>query len=312
MDLELTTGVGRPLEALARDRAIARPAELVELAERVYRGIFAAGLHVATVTALYALALIFVQPNGSHRPIAVGICLLLAIGLMAAAQRSSRVYRALRRRPFVWVPVLALTFATAHVVIGPANQVLFPPTLTLLGLLGAVVPVRWVLLAGLLAAAGQVSPVLTHTLSSDDQRALITAAAADVFIPLLFTALIGRLARFMLELHRTITALASASTDPAPIRVKAWSPRPPRPSRPAPRTDDSAPPAAMTIVTPRQLEVIALAAEGLQHTAIGECLDITPGQVTRLLGHARQRVGVATNRELVAWAISNGLLPPAD
>lgn len=288
-----------------------RPAELVELAERLYRGTFKAGLHVATVTALYALALVFVQVNDLHRSLAAGICLLLMVGLLLAARRPSRVYRALRRRPAVWVPVFGLALGAAHLVIGPSNQVLFPPALTLLALLGTAVAMRWVLLAGLLVAAGQVFPVLLDSLAGDDQRALITAAAADVFIPLLFTALIGQLARFMLELHRTITRLAGNSAQAVPVRVRAWSPRPPRPGSAA-AANPSPRPVSPAIITPHQLEVLALLAEGLQHGAIGECLDITPGQVTRLLSHARRRVGVATNRELIAWAISSGLLPAPD
>lgn len=291
---------------------ITRPAELVELSERVYRGIFAAGLYVAALTALYSVGLVFVQVTALHRDVAAVICLALTIVLLRAARHPAEVYRAFRRRSAIWCPALGVILAVAHVAIGPASQVLFPPTLTLIGVLGAAAPRRWILIAALLAAAGQASPVFTHALSTNDQRALITAAVADVFIPLLFAVLIGYLARYMLELQRTITIHTS---DPPilPPRGKVTSRNPPatRPrTAPGARDQAAAPPVSARAinVTPRQLQAIALAAEGLRHAEIAECLGITAGQVTRLLAQARKRLDLTTNQQLVAWAIQAEIL----
>lgn len=303
--------VAGPVRALtvARAQAVARPAELVELSERLYRAIFGAGLYVAVITALYGFGLVFVQVGDFPRAAAAATCALLAVALLAAARGHRHVYRALRRAAGVWAPLLGVLLACLHVIIGAGSQLLFPVTLLLVGLLGCAVPMRWVLLAGLIAGAGQAAAVFTHSLSANDQRALLTSAAADVFIPVIFTALVTYLARFMLELHRTVMAVPGAGAGPAPARRLRSSTRPPDASPTGEAASDPAPVRATRSVTARQLQVIALASEGLKHADIADCLAITPGQVGRLLKHARDRLGVATNQQLVAWAINEGLLP---
>jgi len=250
-----------------------RAGELVELSERVYREVFRVGLWVATATAVYALALVGVQVGQIDRLLAAGVCIAIAAGLVMAASLHGPVYELLRRRP-VWALAVAAVLAAAHLMIGPGSQVLFPATLVVIGLLGAPMSMRWVFAAALLVAAAQASPVLTHDLADHDQRSLIAAGAADLFVPLLFSALIERLARFMLDLHRAITT--AASERPAARGARRWARRPAR--RPL---------------------------------ALEPGVAISTGQVTRHLAHARRRVGVDTTEQLVAWAIDNGLIPPA-
>lgn len=309
-----------PTQAISAPATITRPADLVELSERVYRSIFGAGLYVATMTSVYAVALVFVQVGTVNRPLAAGVCVALAFGVFAAARRHVPTYLQLRRRPAYWMVALGLILSAAHIVIGAANQILFPPTLTLIAVAGSVVRMRWVFIAGLVVAAGQASPVLTDTLTSNEHRALLTAAAADVFIPLLFSVLITRLARFMLDLHRTITDLAAPRPATEPAKVRAWTmrdrsaPVAARDGLPHAGKTENAPltssrPAGAATITPRQLQAVALAAEGLSHAEIADCLGVTAGQVARLLANARARVGVITTQQLVLWAIAGGVLP---
>lgn len=68
----------------------------------------------------------------------------------------------------------------------------------------------------------------------------------------------------------------------------------------------------MTKLTARQLETINLARQGLRQAEIAERLDVSSRQIYRILKEARAAVGAKTNHELVAKAISAGLLDSAD
>ena len=132
---------------------------------------------------------------------------MLACLLAAAARAPRYVYERLRRQPALAVAA-GTGLAVLHLAIGAGSQRLFPPSLVIIGLLATAVSAPWVLGAGLLVAAGQAAPILTHDLSAVEERPLIAAAAADVVTPLLFAFLLERLARFMLDMHRVISTAA--------------------------------------------------------------------------------------------------------
>ena len=60
------------------------------------------------------------------------------------------------------------------------------------------------------------------------------------------------------------------------------------------------PQAAGSTLTTRQLEVALLLRGGLRYAEIAERLGITPRQVARLAGQARQRASAGTSSHLVA------------
>lgn len=75
--------------------------------------------------------------------------------------------------------------------------------------------------------------------------------------------------------------------------------------RPAPRTVP-----AVTVLTPREVEVVRLVAAGLDNTAIAQRLVISPltakTHVTRALG----KLGLRDRVQLVIWAYETGLVRP--
>jgi DNA-binding CsgD family transcriptional regulator len=195
---------------------------------------------------------------------------------------------------------------------GADNQQLFYVLTILLGVLGAAVPLRVIALASLLAAAGMAAPHIA------DGSWTIGAAVAAGLLPPLFWLILEQLVRFMLRLHQTNQPPPSR-----PERIRVWVERPPPPRDPLAAStgtlqDDEAPdvsgvetPAVRGAeLTARQLQVLLLCAEGRQHGEIGECLQIGAVQVGRHLQNACDRVQVATNAELMAWAIGRGLIPP--
>jgi DNA-binding CsgD family transcriptional regulator len=59
-------------------------------------------------------------------------------------------------------------------------------------------------------------------------------------------------------------------------------------------------------LSPRQVDVVRLAATGLAAKQIAVRLGISSHTVYEYLQVARQRVGVSTQAELIAWAVTSG------
>jgi DNA-binding CsgD family transcriptional regulator len=74
-----------------------------------------------------------------------------------------------------------------------------------------------------------------------------------------------------------------------------------------PSTSECAPSTAR--LTTRQLQVVALLADGLRADEIAQRLGITSSTVYRYVERAKDRTGVASLGELVALAVREGLVP---
>jgi len=106
-------------------------------------------------------------------------------------------------------------------------------------------------------------------------------------------------------------------TTPTPRPRHAQPPAPRRDAIPAPATtsDDATPgarndgPDRMGRLTARQLQVVALLADGHRYRAIAACLSISPNHVERHVRNAIERLAVHSPAELVAVAIAEGMLP---
>ena len=61
-------------------------------------------------------------------------------------------------------------------------------------------------------------------------------------------------------------------------------------------------------LTPREIEVLGLIAQGLTNKAIGQVLNITTGTVNSHVHHIIQKLEVANRAQATVWAIHNGLL----
>lgn len=291
---------------------IRRPAELVELAELVYRGVFSAGLLVASIATLYATALGALQPRG-HRIVGITVCSVLLLGQLLATHQRVQLYPLLRRRPWL-VLVPAVAIGAGAWATGSHNQQLFYVLTILLGVLGAAVPLRAVAVASLVAAAGMAAPHIS------DGSWTIGAAVVAGILPPLFWLILEQLTRFMLRLHRTTSpesgrrtrqVQARSSTHREPVAAASGNAEPADADTKDPTVSDASQ-FTRDRPTSRQHEVVLLVAEGLQHVEIAKCLGIGAAQVGRHLANACGRAGVATNGELMAWAKRHGLIPPED
>jgi DNA-binding CsgD family transcriptional regulator len=62
-------------------------------------------------------------------------------------------------------------------------------------------------------------------------------------------------------------------------------------------------------LTARQLQVVALLADGLRYDEVAACLAISERQVQRHVGNAIERLGLRNANALVAVAVADGLVP---
>jgi DNA-binding CsgD family transcriptional regulator len=70
---------------------------------------------------------------------------------------------------------------------------------------------------------------------------------------------------------------------------------------------------AIDRLTARQLQVVALLADGLRYREVAACLSISARQVQRHVAQAAARLGVRGAYELVAIAVAEGMVPaPGD
>lgn len=276
-----------------------RPAELVDVAERIYRQVFAVGLWAAAGLSAFAAVSSLLQPTADSQLRGVIVCGVYAAGCVAAARRPAMLYAALRRQPWLLLIAGVLLGAGAWFV-GKHNFQLFVSIIAVIAVAGIATPRHVVVLAALVAGIGLAAPQLTSGQGN------LGGPIAVIVPPLLFWLIVDRIAGFALRLHQHLTpsttdqpvAAAPPTTAPDDTELRGL---------PAPRANmlDG------VRLTNRQLQVILLACEGLKHAEIGECLGIGTAMVRRHLKKARQRVRVATDAELTVWAKRHGIVPAA-
>jgi two-component system nitrate/nitrite response regulator NarL len=70
----------------------------------------------------------------------------------------------------------------------------------------------------------------------------------------------------------------------------------------------AAAPLADVVLTPREQEILTLAAQGLSRDEVGSELHVSPATVKAHLGHVYRKLGVSTRAAAVATAVRSGLL----
>lgn len=330
-ELASTRAGGGEISGRAETGLIRCGAEIVELTERFYRGIFLGITVFVGVAALAALILLPLRAGAGGPPPAgvIGACLLIAATPIALL-RNRRLYRLLRRRLVAELAVVLYAAALVSTVF-PLRSQLWWPSCTLLMLLAAVAPIRRVLAYCLTVLAVNL---LAHLLSGDIDRApavsIIGLWVGYLFWSMAVAAISNQLAAHLMRLN------SPAVTFPAQARrVVSWRfDQPPareereesdtqrQPDRtgpdnlagPAevahvPSDDAEASPSALDRLTARQLQVLALLVDGLRYREVAACLSITENQVQRHVAGAVTRLQVRNALELVALAVREGLAP---
>lgn len=285
-------------------------AELVELSERFYRGVFVGALIFVSLASAAALALMPTRNSvpSAGPPITIVIAVLLIAVAPLAIWRAAPLYRLLRRQPRLELLLLVLA---AALLVYPLRSELWWPACGLLMLLAAIAPLRRALtycLAALLA--NLVAHMIAGDLTETPPVAIIGLWIGLVFWTATFGLMTDRLAIALMRI-----AVSAPSTPSRPVRVAAWTPGGAAAgdaSESPPLTAEGDEPAATVGVgrlTARQIQVVVLLADGLRYRDIAACLSISEGQVQRHASNARARLCVASVGELVALAVADGIVP---
>lgn len=302
-------------------------AELVALSERFYHWIFAGALGFVGVSTLAALAFLPLRDSArSGRPplsavvAAVVVLLLTAFALI----RARTVYLALRRRPQLELVLVAVA-AVLLSVVSPLRNELWWSACAILMVLATLAPLRralsyclFVLIANLAAHVAFADLPETSTVG------ILGLWVGLPFWTAMAAAIPDRMAAHILRLN----AVGPDAPQP-PLRVGGWPTRQAADARPGDvdvrdgsdaetgSHDEPPPPGAVLVatsntsrLTARQLQVVALLADGLRYGEIAACLSISAGQVYRHVKNAVARLGVQTPAELVAVAVCEGMVPP--
>lgn len=337
--------MGRPGSGLIRCGA-----EIVELVERFYRGIFFGITAFVGVAALAALVLLPLRASAGGPPLTgVIAAAVLVAATPVALLRIEVVYRTLRRRLVAEFAVVLVAAALVAAVF-PLRSQLWWPSCTLLMLLAVIAPIGRVLAYCLMVLAINL---LAHLLSGDIERtpavSIIGLWVGYLFWSMTVAAITDQLAAHLMRLNSP-----SGGPMAAPARrIVAWTI-----GSPAARSDGVAPsepehdhsaverlgadaqpedgladlaedlpgqvetverPASndsgfasglLDRLTARQLQVLALLVDGLRYRDVADCLSISEDQVQRHVSRAVGRLGVRNATELVAVAVREGLAPP--
>lgn len=314
----------------APQTVVYRGAELVALSERFYRAIFIGALGFVSASTIAALAFLPLRASARNAPVPVSVIVAaLSVLVLAglAIGRAQDVYRLLRRVPQLELVPVLIAALLLSVVPRPRTELWWPACAILMALS---------LLLSLRRAMGYCLLVLTANLAahavSGDLHKISAIEIVGLWVGLPFwTALTvvvpDRMASHLLRLNAF-----RAPPRHSPVAVKAWTtdvaaaapdigkratvdptPQsgtsgPPDDSRETSSATTAAPDQASRL-TSRQLQVVALLADGYRYRAIAACLGISTGQVHRHVTNAIARLRVQSTNELVALAVAEGIVP---
>jgi DNA-binding CsgD family transcriptional regulator len=167
---------------------------------------------------------------------------------------------------------------------------------------------RWALVAAALISVGAIGTAAMHA----GWSALNSVGQGTVGYFVWALVLAGLAERFAQLTMRMPQGTAAPAAVLAPIRVPNLAEDSTSPSQSIRSSVTQDAPESMrhtTRLTARQLQVVALLVDGLTAEEIGESLGIARSTVYRYVQRAKERTGVASRSELVALAVSEGLVP---
>jgi DNA-binding CsgD family transcriptional regulator len=300
-------------------------AELVALSERFYHVIFIGALGFVSASTIAALAFLPLRSAVRTAPVPVStfvaaVSVLVLAGL--AIWRAHDLYRLVRRLPQLeLVPVLIAALLLS--VASPHRNELWWSACAILMALSLLLSLRRAMVYCLLVLTANLT---AHVVSGD----LHTFSAIEIvglWVGLPFWTALAAVVPERMASH--ILRLNTFRTPPRrpPVAVKAWTNvAAPTPEADEPASSSSGPPdndpetSSATIaiadrtscLTSRQLQVVALLADGYRYRDIAACLGISAGQVHRHVTNAIARLGVQSANELVAVAVAEEIVPRAN
>lgn len=282
-------------------------AELVELGERFFGGVFAGCVAFVGFASLAALALLPLRDSdASYTTATVPLVVILLLATPFAVVRARRLDALLRSSRVARAVLVAVA---AALVAHPLRSELWWPSCALIMLLAAVVGLRGALAASLVVLFANLGAhLVAGDLGETPAVSIVGLWIGFGFWSVAFALFPDRLMAYVLRLN----AGRRAAMRPKRVQVTVLGDATPSAASAARTpTPESTAPAALQALTARQLEVIALLADGLRYDEIGAVLGITEDQVQRHVSRAVRRFGVRNATELTARVVALGLVPGA-
>jgi DNA-binding CsgD family transcriptional regulator len=295
---------GEPGDAVA----IRNGSEVASLAEALYLRMFVMALGGMVIMCGLVILAATVRTRNADFLRTASLALGLAVLAGLALRSPRRVYFAMRFRPTLSLvaPMLALL---ALVIDDVGHSPLSYPAAVSTAYPAFVCGRRWALAAATLISVGAVTAATMRT--GPGALNSVGQGAVGYFVwALVLSGLAESFTRLIMRMPQIQTSPSLAP----PAQVVNLAGDPP-PSKPAPSDPsavrESVPERVPSTVrlTARQLQVVALLADGLRANQIAQQLGIATSTVYRYVERAKERTGVASRGELVALAIREGLVP---
>ena len=302
--------LARPLtDAQVAAQDIRSGREIVALAEELYLRLFVIALGGLQFVCGLAIVVSLVRTSDASFTRTTALALSLAAVAAIVLRAPLPCYRAIRLMPILSLtaPLLALcALGVDRVSHSPlsyaaAVSIAFP---------AFVCGRRWALAAATLISAGAVSVALVD--SGTSALNSVGQGTAGYFVwALVLAGLAERFAQLTMRMPHGIT---SPPRPEPPVQVPNLAAKPvpakagqPDPTAPVSPPDELAGDVGM--LTARQLQVVALLADGMRAEEIADLLAIKTATVYRHVQIAKERAGAATRIDLVALALRSGLVP---
>ncbi len=279
--------------------------EAAGVAEALYLRLFVVALGCLLFVCALAIVVALARTHNANfartAALALGMALLASVALRAPA----RWYRIIRRRP-----VLSLTPALLALLALAADGILYSPlsypAAVCMAFPAFVCGRGWALAAATLISVGAITTAMLLS-GASALGSVGPGAAGYVAWALVLAGLAERFARLTMQMAPAVTCPAPAAPL-APPAAEAGDP--PEAAEPASRsvTTEGArcrrPHAGLTA---RQVQVVALLADGLRAQDIATRLGVSTSTVYRHIDRAKNRAGVASRSELVAVVLSSAV-----
>ncbi len=292
-----------------------RGSEVAGLAESLYLRLFVLALGSLPLICGLAVVAALVRTHNADLLRTTALAAALAALAALALRAPVRAYRALRRRPLfsLGAPLVALTALTLD---GVTYSPLSYPAAVSIAIPAFVCGRRWALAAATIISVGALTAATVRY-----GFGVIDAVGQGTAGYFVWALVLAGLAERFAHLAMQLAPVAPPPTDrPPPILVStpnrdssSAAPEPSRVRAPTAGTA-AATPTATACLTARQLQVLALLADGLRAEDIAGRLGITTTTVYRHIERAKQRTGLRSLSELVAVVVRAEMLrqAPAD
>ena len=307
-----TTPAGEQLASVSsREADTALPPngrEVASLAEALYQRLFTLALGGLQLTCALTVVAAVVRTDNANFARTTALAIGLAVLAALALRDSERCYWAVRRRPALALtgPILALG---ALAMDGVSHSPLSFAAAASIALPAFVGGRRWALTAATVISIGAVAAASVRigwgALNSVGQ-----GAVAYFIWAIVLAGLAESFAQIAMRMPHRVAS--PPPPPPAPTRVTNLAGDPPPPATAARSVCVEPERCASTApsLTARQLQVVALLADGLRADDIADQLGIATATVYKYVKQAKQRAGVSSRDELVALAVRLGLITP--